>query len=409
MVVQEREQAFARRTITTADLAEWPDARLDGGGRMEDTRVFIGSSTIESQPLRTKRLVFTDPQDPSLACAHSAVSADGKLLAASFGSNDVLVWRLSDGLLVQRLGHDHGHTDRIFALAFSPVDPCTLVSGSKDTTALVWDTRRARVLQRLEGHRGPVSSIAYAPDGALIATGSHGDTSVKLWAPALGACLHTFDVGAGMYTLAFSADNTRLAVALGRSGLLYDLRTHARVATLQHASTEVLYWALDSAAGADADARVATAPGLQNPGEVKLWSAHTGAPLRTIAHPPHGLSMPVAFAPDGSEVLAACNAECTALAFDARTGALRRTFRAAKRVYRVAYSPDGAYVAFGAADGDVEVHDAASGVFLGRFDGREGSRELWEVQFLADGQSLLARFKYGPLLLYNVQDVLRIR
>ncbi|EKM56580.1 uncharacterized protein PHACADRAFT_141343 [Phanerochaete carnosa HHB-10118-sp] len=406
VISHKRASAFSRQNITWSDLAEWPDAALDGADRLEDGRAFTSPLDAEPRPLNLKRVTFNDPQDPSRDCYRFALSADGKLLAASFGSIDILVWRLSDGLLVQRL-HHQGHRSNVITLSFSPID-YNLVSGSSDGTVIVWDTRRGRVLLHLEGHSAQVNGIAYTADGALIATGpcdrgSRSDKSVKVWDTSSGACLHSFSVGNDVDELTFSPDSTRLYVRLTTSCVIYDIHTYARTATLQHIAGEVLL-SLMSHQGD----RIVTGPTSDHPGQVKIWNAVTGEELLTIDHPKK-LSEPVAFSPDGSEVVVGCPAKTAAVTYDSRTGHLRHVFKLAKPARHAIYSPDGDCVAFGAEYGDLEVYDAKSGTFLVRFDEHEGSERLYEMRFLSDSQSLLARFSNGPLVLYNIQDVLRMR
>ncbi|EKM56561.1 uncharacterized protein PHACADRAFT_253761 [Phanerochaete carnosa HHB-10118-sp] len=401
-ISHERALAFTRRTITESILAEWPDAALDNAGRLEDGRVFTGPSEAEARPLKSKRLTFTDLRDTLKNCQCCAFSADGKLLAASFDSSDVLIWRLSDGLLVQRL-HHQGHTDDVRDLSFSPVG-YALISGSKDGTAIVWDTRHGRVLLRLEGHREPVRSTAYAPYGAIIATGSDGDDiSVKIWDASSGAFLHSFDVDEMVYSLAFSPDGSCLCAELQTSCHIYDIHTFTSTVTLQHATGETLFSSMSHQGD-----RIVTVLSSGNPGQVKIWSTATGEELLTIDHP-NKLSYPVAFSPDGAEVVAACEADTAAITYDSRTGQVRHVFKLTKPAYRAAYSPDGYYVAFGVEGGDVEVYDAKSATFIAKFDAREGSETLWRARFLSDSQTILARSDYGPLSLYNIQDVLRMR
>ena len=54
------------------------------------------------------------------------------------------------------------------------------------------------------GHFGIVYSVAFSPDGSLIASGS-GDTTVKLWRVSDGALLQTYDQEtAGVSSIQFS-------------------------------------------------------------------------------------------------------------------------------------------------------------------------------------------------------------
>ncbi|EKM58879.1 uncharacterized protein PHACADRAFT_248983, partial [Phanerochaete carnosa HHB-10118-sp] len=140
VVSHERKRAFTRRTIIAPDLAKWSGITFENAGRMEDMLVFIpGPTEEESIPLKLQYLVFADSRDTSKTCQCFALSNDGKLLAASFWSSDVLVWRLSDGLLVQRLHHQN-HKYQVVSLSFSPSNR-TLVSGSLNESTVVWDIR----------------------------------------------------------------------------------------------------------------------------------------------------------------------------------------------------------------------------------------------------------------------------
>ncbi|EKM58912.1 uncharacterized protein PHACADRAFT_249029 [Phanerochaete carnosa HHB-10118-sp] len=403
VISHERERAFARRAITTADLAKWSGITFESAGRLEDMPVFIpGLTEGESKSLKFRHLAFSDSRSPSEECRRFALSNDGKFLAASFWNSEALVWRLSDGLLVQRLQHQ-GHTGDVRSLSFSP-DNHTLVSGSDDGSAIVWDIRNGRVLLRLEGQGKSVRRVAYAPHGTLIATastqiGSGNNRSVKIWDTSTGACLHSFSYDEEIETLAFSSDGARLCIELEKHCLLYDIQTYALIATLQHDAGKTLTWSM-----AHEGDRIATA----SDGRVAIWSGVTGDKILAIEHPQE-LSRPVTFSPDGTEVLAGCLADKTAVTFDSRTGQLRHTFQLSDGAYRVAYSPDGEYVVLGDDNddsGELQIFDAKSGSFLAKL---EAEGKLFRVEFVPDSHHLLIDFRYQPLRLCDVQDIMRMR
>jgi len=54
------------------------------------------------------------------------------------------------------------------------------VSGSKDSTMKVWDSKKKKMNFDLPGHADEVYSVDWSPDGLRVASGSK-DRLVKIW------------------------------------------------------------------------------------------------------------------------------------------------------------------------------------------------------------------------------------
>jgi WD40 domain-containing protein len=112
----------------------------------------------------------------------AALSPDGLWLATADSWNKTArPWEVASGRELQRFVE---HNDPVMSVAFAP-DGRGLATGSGDHTARLWDPASGRELRRLEGHSDPVMSVAFAPDGRGLATGSW-DHTARLWEVASG-------------------------------------------------------------------------------------------------------------------------------------------------------------------------------------------------------------------------------
>jgi ribosome assembly protein 4 len=79
-----------------------------------------------------------------------------------------------------------GHSEAVLSVAFSP-DGQVLATGSGDTTVRFWDMATSTPHFECKGHKNWVLCLAWSPDGKWLASGSM-DKTVRIWNPTTGVC-----------------------------------------------------------------------------------------------------------------------------------------------------------------------------------------------------------------------------
>ncbi|MBI1256381.1 MAG: helix-turn-helix domain-containing protein, partial [Chloroflexi bacterium] len=290
--------------------------------------------------------VFTEAFD---AMTGVAVSSTGEYWAASSRGGALRIWEAGGQLLLHMW---RGHTDMIWALAFSP-DGALLASGSHDGLIKLWEVSSGRLLW-FGRHAGFINKVSFSPDGLVVASAGS-DARLCLWDVASGTLLQTLAHPDPVAAVAWSPDGQLVASGDFVGGIqLWAMNPvesprHLRTLTGHTSCIDGLAFAPDgrSLASASWD------------GTVKLWDIPSGELFQTLTGHTNPVGR-VVWIPDGS-ALASSSLDQTILLWDVEQGSYRGVLQGhSSRVYDIAITPDGRSLISSSRDGSLRVWDMVS-------------------------------------------------
>jgi WD40 repeat protein len=146
--------------------------------------------------------------------SHVAFAADSRLLAIAGDGRTIDLWDAYEAKQVGSLsGHEPSRLKGTVSALVSSHDGQLLASGGHDKTARLWRTSDGASVNVLTGFSDSVRRLAFRPAAPVLAAADK--DSVRLFDLASGAVLPVRLPEGGVNDLAFTADGSLLAVALG--------------------------------------------------------------------------------------------------------------------------------------------------------------------------------------------------
>ncbi|CAB4284160.1 unnamed protein product [Prunus armeniaca] len=145
----------------------------------------------------------------------------GSLLASCSDDISAKIWSMKQEKYVHDLRE---HSKEIYTIRWSPTGPGTnnanqqlvLASASFDSTVKLWDVELGKLLYSLNGHRDPVYSVAFSPNGEYLASGSL-DKSMHIWSLKEGKIVKTYTGNGGIFEVCWNKEGDKIAACFANN------------------------------------------------------------------------------------------------------------------------------------------------------------------------------------------------
>lgn len=259
-----------------------PDGQTIAGG--------ISDKTIKLWEVATGRELTTLRGHSSVVLT-VAFSPDGRTLASGSTDNTVKVWDIASGREIKTFANRAGSVNQV---AFSPNGKMLVVVGD-DGSVETCDPSHDHDLEILGVHNGETSSVAFSPDGKMLVSGNRClrctgtgepmsrepvqqrlESTLKLWDIASRKELTIFRPTSQLVmSVAFSPDGTILATGNWNNTInLWNVASRKELKVLRGHVGHVYSVAFS------ADSKTLASGAADN--TVKLWDVASGQELRTL-------------------------------------------------------------------------------------------------------------------------------
>jgi WD40 repeat protein len=222
-------------------------------------------------------------------------SKDGLLIADAGVGVTITLRSAPDGRLVRTIRDRSG----INSVAFSP-DGTLLADGRTNgsgSNLKIFSVVDGSLVRTLSGHSNATRSVAFSPDGTLLASGGD-DRTARLWRVSDGALQRTLADGSRVHSVAFAPDgNTVVSGDQGGSVKLWRVSDGTLLRTLTGFSGIVTQVAVSP------DSNLIAASSLDE--TIRLWGSdgRLVSVLRLPPSTPTGSVTSIAFSPDGTTLV----------------------------------------------------------------------------------------------------------
>ncbi|MEM9456891.1 MAG: CHAT domain-containing protein [Myxococcota bacterium] len=229
--------------------------QLITAGRDGTTRLW----TVEGKPLD-----FIEPEGHVTA---AIFSPDHHQVATAVRSGAVTIWTQEFGLLASNpVLAERG--SQVVHMSYAPEGSRLLVAHADATARILQVGAKPVRTHDLLGHDAPITAAVFGPEGMFVFTGD-AKGKIRLWDAQRGTLLDTYEGTGKVQAIVFSVVADRIAVALERSIVLWDVTRRERVDMLRGHRAQI------EDIGFSPNGRLLAS--VSQDKTLRLWNARTGA------------------------------------------------------------------------------------------------------------------------------------
>ncbi len=265
------------------------------------------------------------------------------------------------------------HDENVFSVAFSP-DGKLLASGSEDKTMLLYNLETDELLHTFEGHFSTINDIAFNPKGKYIF--SAGDKTIRIWKPDGTYINKIRGHKTYIWSISLTPDGNKIASgSFEEDFYLWDILNTEKLETYSEHTKSVL------AVDIDPDGDYIVSGSLDK--SIKLWDIKAANVIKT-GYGHAGNIYDIKFSPDRKYIITASR-DNTLKLWDAMTLTQIRTFNGHKEaVMAFDFTPDGSNIISASYDKTLRLWEVPTGKCIYVYNDHEDA--INTVCFSPDGE-----------------------
>jgi WD40 repeat protein len=302
------------------------------------------------------------------------------LSVSTFAQSDAPLIVVDNAAEIQEVGVLEGHTSTIYSLAWSP-NGTMLASGSDDGTVRLWDMTTNTEKFTLQADNDPIWGVAWSSDSKRVAAAGW-NRSVVIWDAESGEQLQTLRARGNLFSVAWSPDDSLIVAGSANGSVqIWDVATEERIQRLEGHPLEVIsvLWlpAENTVISGSIDA------------SIRVWDVTSAEELQRLFDPDIDSSVRadvngMVWSPLG-DVIAVARQTGEISLLDTASWTFVKPFALEHEGWAraVAWSGNGEILLSGGEDTQVRVWDVNSGVLLNTLESH--TNPIWALAWSPDG------------------------